>query len=93
MLGAGLTVIVIVDNVKGQAPLFVMLHCKIFEPSPNPVTAVFGDKLFVIVPVPEIKDQVPMPEIGVLPDKVVEGFKMHNIWFGPALAIVGAWST
>ena len=90
MLGAGSTVIVIVDNVKGQAPLLVMLHCKILEPSPKPVTVVLGDKLFVIIPLPEVKDHVPTPEAGTFPDKVVDGFKIHNIWFGPALAIVGA---
>ena len=38
-----------------------MVHSNIFAPKPNPITEVVGEREFVIVPEPEIKDQVPTP--------------------------------
>lgn len=73
-LGAGSTIIVIVALVNGQAPLLVILHCNTFVPNPTAVKVVVGLLGFEITAVPLITDQVPTPEVGVLPASVVVGF-------------------
>lgn len=79
ILGAGSTMIVIVETVCGQAPLFVMLHCSTFVPSPTAVKLVVGLLILPIVALPEITDQVPTPLVGVFAAKVVVGFKTHIV--------------
>src|SRR4051812_18215084 len=81
-----------VDVVVPQTPL-VILHCKTFKPKPNPVTVEFGNNELVIVPLPLITDQVPTPITALFPARVVEPVLIHNVWLGPAFAIVGAGST
>ena len=54
-----------------QVPL-VIVHSKILSPTDKPVTAVAGDREFVILPPPEINDQVPTPVVGVLPANVAD---------------------
>ena len=71
----------------------MILHCKTFVPSATAVSVVVGLFTLVIVAEPEITDQVPTPLVGVFPANVVVGFKTHNVWFGPANAILGAGST
>ena len=66
MLGAGFTIIVIVELVNGQAPLFVILHCNTFVPSPTAVNVVLGLFTFAIVAEPLITDHAPVPTLGVL---------------------------
>ena len=56
-----------------------MLHCNTFVPKPKLVTAVFGAFGDVIVPLPLTTDQVPTPVVGVLPAKVVVGFKIQRV--------------
>lgn len=41
-----------------------MLHTKVFIPVLNPVTEVVGELTAEIVPVPAIKDQVPVPVLA-----------------------------
>ena len=93
MLGAGSTMIVMVALVKGQAPPLVILHCRTFVPSATAVSVVVGLFTLVIFAERGITDQVATPDVGVLPASVVVGFKTHNVWFGPANAILGAGST
>ena len=50
----------------GQAPL-VMVHKKVFTPTPRPVIPEFGSPGVVTEPVPERTDHVPIPTIGVFP--------------------------
>ncbi len=71
--------IVIVELVNGQAPPFVMLHCKTFVPKPTAVSVVVGLLTLEIVALPLITDQVPTPLVGVLPASVVVGFKIHKV--------------
>src|SRR5437868_1324825 len=67
-----------------------MVHAKTFTPKPNPVTEVFGNNELVIIPEPEIKDQVPTPTIALFAAINVFGLEIQSVWFGPALAVVGA---
>ena len=79
MLGAGSTVIVIVELVNGQAPPFVILHCKIFVPNNNPETVVVGLFTLLNVPEPEITDQVPVPLVGVFAANVALGVNIQTV--------------
>ncbi len=71
--------IVIVALVNGQAPPFVILHCRTFVPKPTAASVVVGLFTLVITAEPEITDQVPTPLVGVLPAKVVVGFKIQSV--------------
>lgn len=48
-------------------------------------------KGFVIVPEPETITHIPVPLTGLLPARVAVAVPVvaHNVWFGPALEIVG----
>lgn len=50
----------------GQDPLLIV-HWKIFNPKPKFVRPVFADVGEVIVPVPEISVQLPVPIAAALP--------------------------
>ena len=63
---------VIVDVVDEQVPADVIDHSKTFIPNPKLVTVELAATLFVIVPDPDITDQVPIPVVGVLPASVAE---------------------
>ena len=56
-------------------------------PTPNPVTVDVGDPGVVIVPAPLISVHVPVPDDGAFPANVAE--VLHNVWLGPAAAVVG----
>ncbi len=56
----------------------------------NPVIEVIGESELVIVPEPEIKLQVPTPTVAELAVINVFGLLIHNVWFAPALEMVGA---
>jgi hypothetical protein len=72
------TVIVTLEEEAGHAPL-EMTHTKTLFPTGKPVTEVFGDKEFVMVPEPETSDQLPLPITGIFPDRVVVGLVMHKV--------------
>lgn len=59
----------LVDAVQGA---LAILHCSVAVPTTKPVTPEVAELGAVIVAVPEITDQVPVPDTGVLPAKVVE---------------------
>lgn len=73
--------------------MLVILHCNTFVPRPKFVTVVFGVFGDVIVPEPDVMLHVPVPLVGVFAASVVVGFKIHNVWLDPALAMLGAGST
>ena len=64
MVGPGFTNTVIVETDGAQGG-FEIVQAKTFVPKPIPVTDVVGDNEFVIVPLPETNDQLPVPIIGV----------------------------
>jgi len=79
MLVAGSTVIVIVLVVLEQVPAEVILHCKTFVPSVNPVTVVFALVEEVTTPPPVNTDQVPVPVVGVLAANVAVGELIQTV--------------
>ena len=64
-VGRSFTRIETVDELAEHG-LFEIVHSKIFKPKPKPVIEVVGDNELVIVPEPEINDQVPTPTVAVL---------------------------
>ena len=86
------TCIDIVLELDAQLPLLAVQRST-FVPLAKPVTVLTGDNELVIVPLPEITDQVPMPALSVLAAKTVVGLPMQSVWFGPAIAVAGIWST
>jgi hypothetical protein len=66
-----------------------MVHWKIFVPAASPVIVLVGKSELVIVPVPEIKFQAPVPTAGKFPFMVVVGEEMQRVWLDPAVAIEG----
>ena len=68
----------------------VIVHLNVDEaPGVKPVTVVVGLDGLVMVPVPEISVQLPVPTVGVFPVSVAV-VPLHGIvWLGPALATVG----
>ncbi len=64
------------DAVHG---LFEMVQAKTFTPNPNPVIEVPGDNEFVIVPDPEISDQVPTPTVAVFAVITVVGLLIQSV--------------
>lgn len=58
--------IVTVETEGGQTPLEIV-QLKTFGPEAKPVTVVVGETELVIVPLPETKDHVPTPTVGVVP--------------------------
>jgi len=64
-----------VDAEQGE---FVIVHRNVVElPTVKPVTPEVGDDGVVIVPLPDIFVQVPLPTAGVFPAKVVV-VTLHN---------------
>jgi len=53
-----------VELEAAHTPL-IILHLKMFVPTPNPVIVVLGEVGDVIVPDPETKIQLPVPTVGV----------------------------
>ena len=86
------TCIVIEEILGAQTPLLIV-HCKTFVPVGKPVTELFGDVVFVIMPLPYVTDHVPEPTSGVFAFKTVVLFKTQSVCVGPAFEIVGTWST
>ena len=50
---------------------------------------VVGESEFVIVPLPDISDHVPVPTVAVLAVIKVFGLLMHIVWFELAEEMVG----
>jgi hypothetical protein len=77
-VGRGLTTIAIVETEGAHGEL-VIVHCKIFVPKPSPVTGVVGESEFVIVPLPEIRLQFPVPVIGVFAAVIRAGLEIQSV--------------
>lgn len=61
-----------VSRVVGQAP-YAIIHSNIFRPSLRPVTPELGSDGEVTDALPLMTDQVPEPNVGVFPARVVVG--------------------
>jgi len=65
MSGNASTAILVVAEFRH--PPLLIVHCNTLVPVPKAVTVVTATKEFVIVPWPKTTDQLPMPNVGVLP--------------------------
>lgn len=86
-VGSALILIVTSSDKLAHAPP-LMVQRNTLAPTARPVTPEVGDEGVVIVPLPLTKLQLPVPEVGVLPAKVVV-VTLHNDWSGPASAVEG----
>ena len=86
------TLILMVDEFVPQAPPLIV-HCNTLIPSPKPVTELVASVGVVIVPLPDIKDHVPTPLVGVFAANTVVGLLIHIVWLGPAIGKDGMLST
>ena len=84
-VGLSSTVIVIFET-EVHVPL-IIAHSKTLLPVTREETTVVGDREFDIMPDPLIKDQDPVPTVGVLADIVVE--EPQIVWLGAATEISG----
>ena len=71
-----------------QLPLLIVHLNVALAPIVNPVIAEVGELAVVIVAVPEVTLQVPVPIPAELADIVVL-VTLHKFWSEPALAVVG----
>ena len=85
MVGANFLVIIIVSTDGVQMP-FEIVQIKVLAPFPKPVIPLFASPGLVMVPVPLIKIQVPVPELGVFPARVA--VVAQTSWSGPAFEVV-----
>jgi hypothetical protein len=68
--------VIITSSVDGvQFPLLIV-HRSVFVPIPIPVTPEVGEEGVVMVAVPEITDQAPVPAAGIFPASVAPGEQM-----------------
>ena len=81
-----------VDEFVPQTPPLIV-HCNTLIPSPKPVTELVASVGVVIVPLPDIKDHVPTPLVGVFAANTVVGLLIHIVWLGPAIGKDGMLST
>jgi hypothetical protein len=72
MVATGELLLVIIKSAVelGQAAPLLTVHLNTFAPIPKPVTDDVGLVALVIVPVPLTSVHVPVPTVGVFPDKV-----------------------
>jgi hypothetical protein len=66
-------------EVEGEQGLFEIVHPKILLPKPKFVILVVGESEFVIVPLPEINVQTPVPTIAVLAFITVVGEEIQSV--------------
>ena len=64
------------DEAQGELE---MVHAKTLVPKPNPVILVVGESEFVIVPLPEINVQTPVPTIAAFAFIVVVGEEIQRV--------------
>ena len=81
------SLVIITSSVDIAHTPFVIVHLKVFAPTPKPVMPDVGEDGVVIVPVPVIKVHAPVPINGVFPARDV--LSRQIVWSGPALAVVG----
>ena len=71
--------IITVADVDGHNPKLAMLHCKMLVPVLKPVTLEVGERELENTPLPTIKLQEPIPEVGELAAKVVKFEEAHKV--------------
>lgn len=64
------------DGAHGE---FEIVHANTLVPKPNPVTEVFGELGFEIVPLPDIKVHKPFPTVGALAAIIVFGLVIQSV--------------
>jgi hypothetical protein len=62
----------------GQMP-FEIVHSRILVPTPKPVTAVTGESVFVIVPLPDVNCHAPEPTVGAFAVMIVFGPEIQRL--------------
>ena len=83
-----MTVIVTVELDDKHGALEIAQSKTLF-PKPKPVTVVFGNKEFVMIPEPEIKVHAPVPTARKFPLRAVVSEEAQRVWLEPAFDIVG----
>ena len=79
-----------VELVQG---LLEMVHLRVAElPTTKPVIPEVGEEAVVMVAVPDTTVQVPLPDVGVFPARVV-AVTLHKLWSVLAVAVVGGVDT
>ncbi len=69
----------VTDETEAKQGAFEMVQAKTFAPIANPVIDVVGDNELVIVPEPDINDQVPTPTMAVLAVITVVGEEIQSV--------------
>ena len=87
-VGILFTVMVMFEEDAKQGGLEI-IQAKTLLPNPIPVIEVLCNKEFVITPLPEINDHVPVPFKGKFPEMFTVGFVIQTVWLEPAFATVG----
>ena len=70
---------IVTFELDGKQGALEIVHSKTFVPDPKPVTLVFGNNEFVIIPVPEISVQAPAPAVGKFPFRIVLGEEIQSV--------------
>lgn len=86
VVGLSFLVMITVSRLGVQVPL-VMVHMKELAPADNAEKPLLGAVGLVMVAVPESRVHKPVPETGVLPEKLPAVPQMD--WSKPAFAVVG----
>lgn len=73
----------------GQTPLTIV-HTKVLRPADRFATVAPGEAGDAIVPDPPRTVQLPVPEAGVLPDRITD--ELQTVCGVPAIATDGSWS-
>ena len=81
------TLVITTSSKLAVQGAFVIVHLKVFAPTPNAVIPEVGLPGVVIVPAPLINVQVPVPTVAVLLARVA--VVAQTVWSDPAFAIVG----
>ena len=75
-MGRAASTIIFISSVEGLHAPLVMVHLKVLVPLARPVTPEEGEEGVVMVAAPEIKVQIPVPVVGVLPARVEAAAQM-----------------
>ena len=81
------TLVITTSSKVAVQGAFEIVHLKVFAPTPKPVIPEVGLLGVVIVPVPLINVQAPVPTVAVLPANVA--VVAQTVWSDAALAVVG----
>jgi hypothetical protein len=83
--------LVMLTSAKLVPQLFEIVHLNVFTPKLNPVTPEFGLFMSVTVAEPAVTVQIPVPEVGALPESALKKV-LQVTWLVPTVAVVGVTS-